>query len=154
IAAQASAERALRAGSRSTAVREIGDFLKSLSSVRVLDPACGTGNFLYVALRLMKQLEGEALKQLQDLDGADALRKYAGISVKPDQFLGMEVNKRPIEIAELVLWIGYLQWHLRTRPDRPAEPVLGNSDHIIDRNALMNWDGYPKVPSANASARR
>jgi len=146
LAAQASAERALRAGSKSNAVREVGDFLKTLSSVRVLDPACGTGNFLYVALRLMKQLEGEVMKQLQDLNGDDALRKYAGVSVKPDQFLGMEVNKRAIEIAELVLWIGYLQWHLRTRPDRPAEPVLGNSDHIIDRNALLTWDGYPVLP--------
>jgi hypothetical protein len=150
IAAQASAERALRSGSKSNAVREVGDFLKQLSSVRVLDPACGTGNFLYVALRLMKQLEGEVLKQLQDLDGEDALAKYAGVSVKPDQFLGMEVNKRAIEIAELVLWIGYLQWHLRTRPDRPAEPVLGNSDHIVDRNALLTWDGFPTAPSRQA----
>jgi hypothetical protein len=147
IVAQASAERALRAGSKSNAVREVGDFLKQLSSIRVLDPACGTGNFLYVALRLMKQLEGEVLKQLQDLDGEEALGKYAGVSVKPDQFLGMEVNKRAIEIAELVLWIGYLQWHLRTRPDRPAEPVLGNSDHILERNALLTWDGFPLVPS-------
>jgi hypothetical protein len=150
IAAQASAERALRSGSKSNAVREVGDFLKRLSSIRVLDPACGTGNFLYVALRLMKQLEGEVLKQLQDLDGDDALAKYAGVSVKPDQFLGMEVNKRAIEIAELVLWIGYLQWHLRTRPDRPAEPVLGNSDHIIERNALLTWDGFPTLPSRRA----
>jgi hypothetical protein len=154
LAAQASAERALRSGSKSNAVREVGDFLKSLSSVRVLDPACGTGNFLYVALRLMKQLEGEVLKQLQDLDGEDALKKYVGVSVKPDQFLGMEVNKRAIEIAELVLWIGYLQWHLRTRPDRPAEPVLGSSDHIIDRNALLTWDGYPSVPTRTGKGKR
>lgn len=146
LASQASAERALRSGSKSLAIREVGDFLTSLSKVRVLDPACGTGNFLYVALRLLKQLEGEVLKQLHDLDGEDALRRYAGISVKPDQFLGMEVNKRAIEIAELVLWIGYLQWHLRTRPDRPAEPVLGDSDHIVDQNALLTWDSYPKAP--------
>jgi hypothetical protein len=153
IAAQASAERALRSGSKSNAVREVGDFLKRLSSIRVLDPACGTGNFLYVALRLMKQLEGEILKQLQDLGGDDALAKYAGVSVKPDQFLGMEVNKRAIEIAELVLWIGYLQWHLRTRPDRPAEPVLGNSDHIVESNALLTWDGFPTAPSRRANTK-
>jgi hypothetical protein len=153
IVAQASAERALRSGSKSNAVREVGDFLKRLSSVRVLDPACGTGNFLYVALRLMKQLEGEVLKQLQDLDGEDALAKYAGVSVKPDQFLGLEVNKRAIEIAELVLWIGYLQWHLRTRADRPAEPVLGNSDHIIERNALLTWDGFPAAPSRRGNIK-
>ncbi len=153
LAAQAAAERALRSGSKSNAVREVGDFLKALSSVRVLDPACGTGNFLYVALRLMKQLEGEVLKQLQDIDGEDALKKYVGVSVKPDQFLGMEVNRRAIEIAELVLWIGYLQWHLRTRPERPAEPVLGNSDHIINRNALLAWEGYPSAPSRIAKSK-
>lgn len=154
LAAQAAAERALRSGSRSNAVREVVDFLKTLSSVRILDPACGTGNFLYVALRLMKQLEGEVIKQLQDLEGDDSLGKYASLSVKPDQFLGMEVNRRAIEIAELVLWIGYLQWHLRTRPDRPAEPVLGSSDHIIDCNALLTWDGYPVPPSRLAKGKR
>ncbi len=153
LAAQAAAERALRSGSKSNAVREVGDFLKALSSVRVLDPACGTGNFLYVSLRLMKQLEGEVLKQLQDIDGDDALKKYAGVSVKPDQFLGMEVNRRAIEIAELVLWIGYLQWHLRTRPERPAEPVLGNSDHIVNRNALLAWEGYPAAPTRTVKGK-
>lgn len=153
VAAQAAAERALRSGSKSNAVGEVGDFLKALSSVRVLDPACGTGNFLYVALRLMKQLEGEVLKQLQDIDGDDALKKYANVSVKPDQFLGMEVNRRAIEIAELVLWIGYLQWHLRTRPERPAEPVLGNSDHIVHRNALLTWEGYPAPPTRTVKGK-
>lgn len=143
-AAQAAAERASRAGSRSKAIREIQDFLKELSTVRVLDPACGTGNFLYVALRQMKQLEGEVLRQLQDIGGEDAVAKVANVSVKPDQFSGMEENGRAVEIAELVLWIGYLQWHLRTRAVRPAEPVLGDSDHIVKQDAVLTWAGYPK----------
>jgi hypothetical protein len=144
-ATQAAAERALRAGSRSAAIREIENFLKELSRVRVLDPASGTGNFLYVALRQMKQLEGEVLKQLQDLGGEDAVAKVSDISVQPDQFLGMEVNRRAVEIAELVLWIGYLQWHLRTRAAPPVEPILGDSDHIIQRDAVLTWDGYPNA---------
>jgi hypothetical protein len=146
-AAQSAAERSLRGGSRSIAIREIQDFLKDLASVRILDPACGTGNFLYVALRQMKQLEGEVLKRLSDLGGNDAVRAVKDNSVKPDQFLGMEVNRRAIEIAELVLWIGYLQWHLRTRTGRPEEPVLGDSDHILLRDALVTCDESGSNPT-------
>ncbi len=144
-AAQSAAERALRAGSRSAAFREINDFLKALSNVRVLDPACGTGNFLYVALRQMKQLEGEVIKQLQDLDNEEA-SGLSELSVRPDQFFGMEVNSRAVEIAELVLWIGYLQWHLRSRAAPPTEPILGDKDHIQEKDAVLTWDGYPKKP--------
>lgn len=143
IGYQSAAERALRNGTRAAAVREIEDFLKHLSSIRVLDPACGTGNFLYVALRRMKQLEGEALKQLHDIGGDDAVARVTDISVKPDQFFGMELNKRAVEIAELVLWIGYIQWHMRTRATVPPEPVLGSSDHVHEKDALLTWSGYP-----------
>lgn len=144
VAAQSAAERALRSGSTSLAVREVQDFLRDLASVRVLDPAAGTGNFLYVALRQMKQLEGEVLKHLHDLGGNRAVAAVSDISVKPEQFFGMEVNRRAVEIAELVLWIGYLQWHLRTRDSEPAEPILGSSDHIQEKDAVLEWDGYPE----------
>ncbi len=143
VAYQSAAERALRNGSTAAAVREIEDFLRHLATVRVLDPACGTGNFLYVALRRMKQLEGEALKQLHDIGGDEAVARVADISVKPEQFFGMELNKRAVEIAELVLWIGYIQWHLRTRSTVPPEPVLGDSDHVHEKDALLIWSGYP-----------
>lgn len=142
-ATQSVAERALNAGSLSIAIREVKDFLKSLSSIRVLDPACGTGNFLYVALRQMKQLEGEVLKRLGDIGGPEAIHSVADILVSPDQFFGMEINRRAVEIAELVLWIGYLQWHLKTRDGPPKEPVLGSSDHIDERDAVLTWNGYP-----------
>jgi len=144
IAAQAAADRASRANSQAGAIREIEYFLKRLSSVRVLDPACGTGNFLYVALRRMKQLEGEVLKQLHDVGGDVAVAAMAETSVKPEQFFGMEINQRAVEIAELVLWIGYLQWHLRTRTSAPREPVLGNSDHVCAENAVLIWTGAPE----------
>lgn len=143
-AAQAAVERALRNGSRTAAIREIEDFLKELTKVRVLDPACGTGNFLYVALRQMKQLEGEVVKQLQDLAGEKAVARLYETSVKPEQFFGTDANGRAVEIAELVLWIGYLQWHLQTREGPPAEPVLGDKDHIQEKDAVLTWDGYPE----------
>lgn len=154
ISAQSAADRAVQNNRRSQAVREIEDFLKKLSLVRVLDPACGTGNFLYVALRRMKQLEGEVLKQLHDIGGDEAVAKVVEISVKPEQFFGMELNQRAVEIAELVLWIGYLQWHLRTRTSPPREPVLGSSDHVSPGNAVLTWSGYPAAqPKRNKMGR-
>lgn len=143
IGHQSAAEREIRSGSIAAAIREVEDFLRKLASVRVLDPACGTGNFLYVALRRMKQLEGEALKQLEDIGGEEAVARIADISVKPEQFFGMEINKRAVEIAELVLWIGYIQWHMRTHSTVPPEPVMGSSDHVHAKDALITWAGYP-----------
>ncbi len=143
---QAAADQALRRGMTAEATREIEDFLNDLAKVRVLDPACGTGNFLYVALSRMKQLEGEALKQLNDIGGRAAVERVRDISVRPEQFFGMELNRRAVEIAELVLWIGYIQWHLRARAAIPPEPVLGSSDHVHEKDALLTWDGYPHRP--------
>src|SRR5690554_4041908 len=92
-------------------------FHRRLSSVRVLDPACGSANFLYVTLEHMKRLEGEVLNILHDLGVSQAALELEGESftVTPDQFLGIEINPRAAKIAEMVLWIGYLQWHFRTR---------------------------------------
>jgi len=140
---QSAAERALNDHGQAAAVAEITDFLKHLSSIRVLDPACGTGNFLYVSLRRLKQLEGEALKYLHDIGSEQAVAGVRDISVKPEQFFGIELNRRAVEIAELVLWIGYIQWHMRTRDTLPTEPVLASSDHVQARDALMTWDDYP-----------
>jgi hypothetical protein len=107
----------------------------------VLDPACGTGNFLYVTLELMKRLEGEVLDLLADLlpHGSDPL-DLAGANVGPHQFLGLEVNPRAVPVAELVLWIGYLQWHVRTRGDTPpAEPILNDFKNIREADALLTY---------------
>ena len=67
----------------------------------MLDPACGSGNFLYVTLEQMKRLEGEALNLLRDLGGAPRLA-LEGFTVTPQQFRGIEVNPRAAAIAELV----------------------------------------------------
>ena len=90
----------------------------------MLDPACGTGNFLYVTLEHMKRLEGEVLEALAELGGQEALRAWRRTAVDPHQFLGLEINPRAAAIAELVLWIGYLQWHFRTSGGTPPEPIL------------------------------
>ncbi len=144
VNAQNAAARELRAGSVSAALGEYAGFLARLANIRVLDPACGSGNFLYVALRRMKQLEGEVVSRVSDLGGAEAVEDIAGLTVRPEQFFGLELNKRAVEIAELVLWIGYLQWHLKTHVTPPREPVLGSKDHVRQGNAVLTWSGAPQ----------
>lgn len=118
------AERQRHEGRIQDAIATVQGFHDRLCKTRILDPACGTGNFLYVALELVKRLEGEVLEVLADLGGQEALTGLAGHTVDPHQFLGLEINPRAAAIAELVLWIGYLQWHFRTRGGMPAEPIL------------------------------
>lgn len=121
-------------------VRLVRDFHERLCSIRVLDPACGTGNFLYVALELMKRLEGEVLQTLADLGQPETLGLR---TVDPHQFLGMEINPRAAAIADMVLWIGFLQQHYRNHTGHPAEPILRAHGNIRWRDAALAWDGAP-----------
>lgn len=125
--------------------KRVREFHKRLCSVRVLDPACGTGNFLYVAMETMKRLEGEVVAMMGQLgEQGDALH-LEGATVTPAQFLGLEKKRWAKEIAELVLWIGFLQWHARTRRNadgsvRWLEPVLQDLHNIECRDAVLAWD--------------
>jgi hypothetical protein len=140
---QATAETKRASGDLKGAAAEVKAFHDKLCETRVLDPACGTGNFLYVSLELMKRLEGEVLEALLDLGGQEALRGLGSHSVDPHQFLGLEINPRAAAIAELVLWIGYLQWHFRTKGAAPEEPILRAFKNIQVKNAVLTWDGEP-----------
>jgi hypothetical protein len=140
---QATAETKRVAGDKDGAADAVKAFHDRLCEARVLDPACGTGNFLYVAMELMKRLEGEVLEALLDLGGQEALRGLGGHTVDPHQFLGMEINPRAAAITELVLWIGYLQWHFRTKGGTPEPPILRKFKNIEVKNAVLTWDGYP-----------
>jgi type I restriction-modification system DNA methylase subunit len=98
-------------------------FLDKLRTIAILDPACGTGNFLYVSLDLIKQLEAEVQTRLVDVTGSDQLDVFK--QIKPDQFLGIELNPRAAAIAELVIWIGYLQWYFKRYGNAPRAGVAG-----------------------------
>ena len=115
-------------------------FHHQLCATRVLDPACGTANFLYVSLELMKTLEAEVLETLVQLGEPESIGLE---TVDPHQFLGIELNPRAAAIAELVLWLGYLQQHYRARDSHPAEPILRAFHNIENRDAVLTWDGYP-----------
>ncbi|AGH49282.1 hypothetical protein G432_07785 [Sphingomonas sp. MM-1] len=129
------------------AIGAVREFHAQLAQTRVLDPACGTGNFLYVALELMKQLEGEVLETLAALGGQEALALET-MSVDPRNFLGLEINPRAAAIAELVLWLGYLQWHLRGG-GAISDPVLQSFGNIACRDAVLAHD--PERPKADGS---
>lgn len=128
-------------GQADKAIAEVEAFQRKLATVRILDPACGSGNFLYVTLELLKRLEGEVLNTRRDLGAAQAVLEMQGVTVTPQQFLGIEVNPRAAAIAELVLWIGYLQWHFRTRGQtNPPEPIIKNYHNIECRDAVLAWE--------------
>lgn len=141
------AEAAKEDGKDAEAAAIVLAFHHKLCATRVLDPACGTGNFLYVSLELMKRLEGEVLETLARL-GVNESLGLERESVDPHQFLGLELNPRAAAIAELVVWIGYLQQHYRTRTGHPAEPILKafaniNFGRREGYDAVLTWDGYP-----------
>lgn len=135
------AETLLRQGKTDKALQHVQAFHYKLCQTRVLDPACGSANFLYVALEHMKRLEGEVLGFISELTQGQGVLEGEGLTVDPHQFLGLEVNPRAAQIAELVLWIGYLQWHFRLndRLDLP-EPILRDFKNIESRDALIEYD--------------
>ena len=126
----------------------VRDFLARLCETRVLDPACGTGNFLYVTFEHMKRLEGEVRDTLKDLGELKASFEGFGKTVDPHQLLGIEINPRAAAIADLVLWIGYLQWHFRTFGETtPAEPVLHAYKNI---GSIASRPESPGTPARRA----
>lgn len=128
-------------GKFKAAQKAVRDFLRELCAVRVLDPACGTGNFLYVAMKLMKALEGEVVEMLAELGDDQALLALDRHTVTPEQFLGLEKNARAVPIAEMVMWIGYLQWHFTIHGRAmPAEPILKDYGAIRHADALISHD--------------
>jgi hypothetical protein len=137
-------------GKHKEAVAELRNFHHRLCHLRVLDPACGSGNFLYVALEHLKRLEGEVLNQLHDIGETQSLLEAEGLTVDPHQFLGIEINPRAAAIAELVLWIGYLQWHFRTQGSGlPPSPILKDFKNIECRDAVLDGDKHATWPEAD-----
>ena len=139
---QAEVRQLVAAGKEEAAKKAVRAFHQKLCSLRVLDPACGSGNFLYVSLDLFKRLEGEVLGMLAGLGETQKLLHMETVRVTPAQFLGIEIKPWAKEIAELVLWIGYLQWHFKTygKSLPVPEPVLQDYKNIECRDAVLAYD--------------
>lgn len=128
-------------GDNAGALAAVKAYHHKLCTTRVLDPACGTGNFLYVSLELMKRLEGEVLEALDDLGEDQARFAMEGETVNPRQFYGLELNPRAVPIADLVLWIGYLKWQLKTAGLASiTEPILHAYGTIKQQDAVIAYD--------------
>ncbi len=147
---QAAAVTLAKGGQLPEARKQVSEFLDELCNTTILDPACGTANFLYVAMEHMKRLEGEVRDMLHSLGETQTVFEGTGHSVDPHQFLGIEINPRAAAIAELVLWIGYLQWHFRTFGARmPAEPIIKPFHNIECRDAVLEYDRKEPVLDAD-----
>ena len=123
------------------ALQQVIHFHRHLCKLRILDPACGTANFLYVTLEHMKRLEAEVL-QLIDALGGNAGMEMHGFRVRPEQFIGLEINKQAVAIAQLVLWIGYFQWQRKTtgKADTGDRPLLPKDRSIFEQDAVLAYD--------------
>lgn len=126
-------------------------YLDRLRAVRVLDPACGSGNFLYVALQLLKDLEREAI-----LWGSLTFQESMQFpEVGPQAVLGIELNSYAAELARVVVWIGEIQWMLGNGFAYRRDPILRPLDNIETRDAILTEtdDGSvaePDWPAADA----
>lgn len=130
--------------SRDLAGQRLEEFHDWLRGLRFLDPACGSGNFLYVTLHLVKQIELEVIRAREDLTGQAMLRID---EVNPAQFHGIEVKAWAREIAELTLWIGHHQFWQQHHAVQPPEPVLQDTGTLEHRDAVLAWDAVRHAPA-------
>ena len=111
--------------------------LERLKNYRVLDAACGSGNFLYLALKALKDLEHKANLDAEAL----GLQRQVSIEVSPANVLGIELNEYAAELARVTVWIGELQWMRAHGYPVRRNPILARLDHVEHRDALLNADG-------------
>ena len=109
-------------------------FADKIAAIKVLDPACGSANFLYVALRLLLDLQNEVLN-FSDEMGAG--RPY--ITVTPAQLFGIETNEYAHELAQMTIQIGYIQWLRDNGYGFPMEPILRQTKNILNMDAILAY---------------
>ena len=145
-------ERADRAGSvaartrlRREADQALRTFLERLRKFTVIDPACGSGNFLYLALHTLKDIEHRV--QLE----AEALGLPRGFpAIGPANVKGIEINAYAAELARVSVWIGEIQWMRRNGFSNTTNPILDPLDTIECRDAILAPDGTePEWPEAD-----
>ena len=111
-------------------------YLERLKNFRVLDPACGSGNFLYLAMHALKDLEHAAQVDAELL----GFGRQIGIESGPANILGLEINEYAAELARVTVWIGDIQWSQRNGQPIARNPILRSLDGISHRDALIDED--------------
>ena len=128
--------KATRTRAENEAERLRTEFLERLSAFRVLDPACGSGNFLNLSLLALKDLEHRVNLE------AEALGLPRGFPrIGPEAVKGIELNPYAAELARVSVWIGEIQWMRRNGFDAARNPILRPLDTIECRDAVLNPDG-------------
>ena len=137
--------RAARNRHQGQAERLLRDFLERLRGFTVLDPACGSGNFLYLALHALKDLEHRV--QLE----ADAMGLPLTFpEIGPANVKGIEINPYAAELARVSVWIGEIQWMRRNGFSESRKPILKPLDTIECRDAVLTPEGgEPAWPAAD-----
>lgn len=134
--AKTSAEQAARTRAYNEANKRLTAFLERLNTFRVLDPACGSGNFLFVSLRALKDLENRILFEAETL----GLGRRVPV-IGPANVLGIELNEYAAELARITVWIGEIQWMIQNGHGVRRNPILQSLGGIENRDALINTDG-------------
>jgi len=120
---------------RSAFAAHLGAFQDELAAVRILDPACGSGNFLYIALEHLLNLQKEVLTY-----GATNGLPLGLPTIRTTQVMGLEINEYARELAQVVIWIGYLQWMIGNGFTGLDTPILESLETIRLQDALLNHD--------------
>jgi len=128
---------------RSRLAAQLTAFRQALAATRVLDPACGSGNFLYVALKALLTLEKEVI-----IFGVRYGLPMGEPTVRPEQLFGIEVNPYAQQLASIVVWIGYIQWMRENGFPYDPTPVLRPLTNIQPMDAILAYDsaGRPVEP--------
>ena len=122
------------------------DWLEQLKNYRVLDPACGSGNFLFLGLKALKDIELDSHLAAERM----GLDREADLVTGPHNMLGIELNEYAAELARVTVWIGELQWRLSHGYEFKKNPVLEPLDNIECRDALLSF--VPDVVGDGQSA--
>ena len=117
-------------------------WLDHLKNFRVLDPACGSGNFLFMGLKALKDIELQSHLEAALM----GLEREADLVTGPHNMLGLELNEYAAELARVTVWIGELQWRLLHGYEFKTNPVLEPLDHIECRDALLAFGAGGAAP--------
>ena len=125
--------------------------------VTVLDPACGSGNFLYIALRALLDLEKQVIDYAAEQGWYDMMPV-----VSPSQMSGIELDHYAAELAKTALWIGYIQWHEMNGFRYRRDPILTPLDTIRRMDAILGlrcrwqclWNRSGRMLSSSWGIRR
>jgi len=133
----------LHRGEQARASAILQTFAAKIAAMQVLDPACGSGNFLYIALQHLLDLQKEVIV-LAERYGLPAIP----LTVSPQQLHGMELNIYAHELAQITVWIGYIQWRYENGLEKLPTPILRPLDTIKRMDAILGYDeqGNPYEP--------